>query len=538
MPNQAATTSGLGGFWPRRDVPGVPSSWSSSALHDNLSTMRSHSIQKTGRNDPCPCGSGKKYKHCCLASGSTPTVAPETPWSRQRDASDRVTRDLLKLVQRDFADSLLGAWAEFNQTDFPVPMEDLPHEVSLFSPYLIFEWDPDRPPRRSGDKPKAGIVARTYMQKNANRLSELELLVLEQAITRPISFYEVVRTDPGQSVVLRDLLIGEETEVEEHSASTMMRPGDLTYGQIWILPEVATLGRLAATPIPPGKKIEIVGLRQQLRRKIAKQSRELSVADLIRYTEEIRTVYLDIRDGIRRPPTLQNTDGDPLLYHTLTFQVGSAQVAFDALAPLAAGTDMTKEDLLDGAELNADGFLQSVAFDWSKKGNKMHKTWENTILGNLKISGRTLVVEVNSANRAKKVREEIEQRLGLHAKHLSTTSESPEEMIAKSKREKRNRAAQEEEEAIPLLDPEIMKEFNEQMQRETEAWIHRKIPALGGRTPLQAVEDPDGREIVEAMLLDWDRQNEMPAAPGTFRPDIDAVRRLLNLSVTIGTVIR
>jgi SEC-C motif-containing protein len=23
---------------------------------------------KVGRNDPCPCGSGKKYKHCCLAS--------------------------------------------------------------------------------------------------------------------------------------------------------------------------------------------------------------------------------------------------------------------------------------------------------------------------------------------------------------------------------------------------------------------------------------------------------------------------------------
>ena len=20
----------------------------------------------TGRNDPCPCGSGKKFKHCCL----------------------------------------------------------------------------------------------------------------------------------------------------------------------------------------------------------------------------------------------------------------------------------------------------------------------------------------------------------------------------------------------------------------------------------------------------------------------------------------
>lgn len=24
---------------------------------------------KIRRNDPCPCGSGKKYKNCCLASG-------------------------------------------------------------------------------------------------------------------------------------------------------------------------------------------------------------------------------------------------------------------------------------------------------------------------------------------------------------------------------------------------------------------------------------------------------------------------------------
>ena len=24
-------------------------------------------IPKVGRNDPCPCGSGKKYKKCCMA---------------------------------------------------------------------------------------------------------------------------------------------------------------------------------------------------------------------------------------------------------------------------------------------------------------------------------------------------------------------------------------------------------------------------------------------------------------------------------------
>lgn len=24
---------------------------------------------KVGLNEPCPCGSGRKYKHCCLANG-------------------------------------------------------------------------------------------------------------------------------------------------------------------------------------------------------------------------------------------------------------------------------------------------------------------------------------------------------------------------------------------------------------------------------------------------------------------------------------
>jgi hypothetical protein len=31
---------------------------------------------KVGRNDPCPCGSGKKYKQCCLAKEkATPGIS-------------------------------------------------------------------------------------------------------------------------------------------------------------------------------------------------------------------------------------------------------------------------------------------------------------------------------------------------------------------------------------------------------------------------------------------------------------------------------
>ena len=36
---------------------------------------------RPGRNDPCPCGSGKKFKHCCgrpLAPAVAPAAAPIT----------------------------------------------------------------------------------------------------------------------------------------------------------------------------------------------------------------------------------------------------------------------------------------------------------------------------------------------------------------------------------------------------------------------------------------------------------------------------
>jgi uncharacterized protein YecA (UPF0149 family) len=26
-------------------------------------------IEKLGRNDPCPCGSNRKFKHCCMLNG-------------------------------------------------------------------------------------------------------------------------------------------------------------------------------------------------------------------------------------------------------------------------------------------------------------------------------------------------------------------------------------------------------------------------------------------------------------------------------------
>jgi hypothetical protein len=485
--------------------------------------MPLHRHEKTGRNDPCPCGSGKKHKHCCL----TAAAFDDSPWRQQRDASGRLAQEMLNFARQNFAEDVLDAWLDFNQDESPIPLEEDVDEGQIFLPYLLFDWDP-RTRRRRGQA-GMGLVAQAYLLKEGSRLAELERLILDQATAQPVSFYEVVRCDPGDRMVLRDVLIGGDTEVVERTASRTLRPGDLVYGQLCRLPEVVTLGRMAPLAIPPGKKVAIVGLRARLQKKIAKQNRELAAADLVRYQEEIRTTYLDLRDAMRMPPRLTNTDGDSFLFHTLTFRVGSAHAAFEALAPLAWG--VSKQELLENAKLDADGTLRSVEIPWLKKGNRMHRDWDNTVLGHMKISGRSLVVDVNSEKRATRIRHEIERRLGILAVHQKTVTQTTDAMMKKREPGRTARgAASGAASNRPSPQPEFNQEMKAELQQQAESWIFQKVPALGGRTPLEAVGTPDGKEIVESLLLQWERQNENIDDPTFFLPDVNAVRRLLKLN--------
>jgi hypothetical protein len=45
----------------------VRSAWLARRRDEVKATIAERSARKVGRNDPCPCGSGKKYKRCCGA---------------------------------------------------------------------------------------------------------------------------------------------------------------------------------------------------------------------------------------------------------------------------------------------------------------------------------------------------------------------------------------------------------------------------------------------------------------------------------------
>ena len=127
-------------------------------------------------------------------------------------------------------------------------------------PYFLFQWTPDA--RRRTARGQGGVVARWYMLEKSKQLTAMERMFLEQATTQPLSFYEVVWNEPGERMVVRDVLIGGETEVIERSGSRTLRPGDLLFAQIWHQPELAVFGSSAPLCIPPDKKIEVIELRK------------------------------------------------------------------------------------------------------------------------------------------------------------------------------------------------------------------------------------------------------------------------------------
>jgi hypothetical protein len=62
-----------------------------------------------------------------------------------------------------------------------------------------------------------------------------------------------------------------------------------------------------------------------------------------------------------------------------------------------------------------------------------------------------------------------------------------------------------------------------------EAWVDTRIPALGGRTPKEAVADADGREIVAGLLLEWERRNKKSGDAAIQSMDVGAIRKKLGL---------
>jgi hypothetical protein len=467
-------------------------------------------LPKVGRNDPCPCGSGRKHKQCCLAEAAGPT---DLLWHRIRQVIDPLVADLLRFSRGEYGDALLEeAWDEFTLGEGPAPFSSETVHMPAFVPWFLYEWRPDPaatevPAHRLDEFP----VAAAFLGR-ARRIDPLLAQYVRACLERPFSFLEIVTSTPGTGFRLRDVLTGAEHEVTERSASQGSRAGDILFAKPVTVDHLTVLDGTGPVLIPPIEKAGIIALRRQLRR----GRRSITDGMVREFDFPVRAVYLEITDRLLnpRPPRLQNTDGDALSFHRITWKIPSARAAFEALAPLAEGNDGV--ELPDDATFSATGELETVEFAWLREGNAKHRSWTNTVLGTFRIHGGTLTVEVNSAERARLARLLVDGAMP-DAVHRGTVVESVDAALAAHRAvPPAERAARDREAEELARDPALQAHMAEYLRQHYRGWVDSSLPALGGRTPRQAMRTRDGREMVEALLVGLEGQecsDVMPVDP-------------------------
>ena len=53
--------------------------------------------------------------------------------------------------------------------------------------------------------------------------------------------------------------------------------------------------------------------------------------------------------------------------------------------------------------------------------------------------------------------------------------------------------------------PEVKEKLREMQRKHMESWVKQRIPALGNKTPMDAMKTSEGREMVTALLNDFER---------------------------------
>jgi hypothetical protein len=466
-----------------------------------------------GRNDPCPCGSGRKFKQCHGAAGANAVEPGELVWRRTRRALDGFAAMMLRFTLDVYGAAALDeAWAEF----LVWPEDDVafdpgsPH-VPVFMPWFFHRWAPDLDTGVADTTLHGRPPTSVLLERRAARLDPSLRSYLEACLRAPFSFHEIVRCDRGRGFRARDVFTLEEHEVLERSASQTLQPGDALFAQLVETGGITMLEACSPVVIPPRNRLALIDLRQRL----AATGRQLTRALIDDWDIEIRELYLDTHDELTTPqlPHLQNTDGEDVVPHRLIFDIDSAAEAFAALTHLAV--DHTESELLESAEYGVDGVLQRVSLPWVTPGNRVHRSWNNTLLGQITIDGRRLTAEVNSAERAARLREMIQQSLGPRARHRATEIQDIESALA---------AARDNPISPPDAEPppEAAAEVHRLMAAHYEEWVTQSVPALDGLTPLEAVGDEHGREKVRALVAAMERSARQ------LRPPMDegAIRRL------------
>ncbi len=422
---------------------------------------------QTGRNDPCPCGSGKKYKKCCLSRTYTET-------GREDSIRSTLVQDLLKFFNRNygymFDDARLLFWDDFN------PEEHLDDATLDTASMNFWEWIAhDFVVNEESDKTLIDL----YME-NTRRIPTGEHKVLNMMRNSVISLYEVQEVFPEKGLLLKDLLLGGEYDVKEKSATRSLSKWDIYAARLLYIDGKYIMSG-SAYPYPVKQKERILEDIHAEFEDYRQEYPEGAMDDFLKRESEIFNFYW--YDLIRNPilPVLHTTTGEPMIFSKAVFEIRD------------------KEAVMKGLKYIKDFEQNGEEYTWFARRNKEGSA---TVLGRIEIKENRLTLECNSKKRLEKGKKLILKALPDSLIHKIDTFQDP--MKAMQDYEKKPH-----EKPVSEIPMEIQQQlYTEFMQKHSEKWLKKKVPALGGKTPLQAVKTGEGRKKVIELLKSFENSEE------------------------------
>lgn len=165
-------------------------------------------MEKIGRNDACPCGSGKKYKKCCLDKGRESI-------QRMRDDS-AVAKQALELLGERYPEgvreAVFGGFLGGLKKREREAVGSLSPDVQELLNVNIGEWllTDAKIAVQGEQKPVREIL----LSHDDFPLTTEGIRWLSNLGERPLSVYEVRRVDPGEGMLLSDLLRPDEPDIQ------------------------------------------------------------------------------------------------------------------------------------------------------------------------------------------------------------------------------------------------------------------------------------------------------------------------------------
>jgi hypothetical protein len=178
-------------------------------------------MAKVGRNDPCPCGSGKKYKNCHLPLEE----AQRAEQLLQRRAVDSLVPKLIGAAREQpgaLPPALERYWNGKYQPDQLGELDELEDRgADRFLTWFAFDYRLD-----DGSTLAERLIADPSSQADLD-LDEPEAALLPQWGSARLRPYVVESVEKGQGMHVSDMLDGQRYDVEDHAASRRVLPGEV-----------------------------------------------------------------------------------------------------------------------------------------------------------------------------------------------------------------------------------------------------------------------------------------------------------------------